>query len=283
MLVTAKNVLKDAREKRYAVPGFNCIADVMIRGILDRAEACRSPIFLMLYTVEIDEKTWWYYPAIVKAVADRYTIPIVMHLDHATEISVIRTALDHGFTSVMYDGSALPFEKNVEMTRKVVELAVPYGASVEAELGLVGGFDLTAKENVKNILTQPEEVVSFVEQTGVDSLAVSIGTAHGVYEQLPNLDIPLLKKLDAVSTVPLVLHGGSGTPDDQIREAVAGGICKFNVYADSRVGMWKRFRQIVSETTRKDPLPKDYFARLQEALGDVVEEKIRLAGASKRY
>lgn len=283
MLVTAKTVLKDAREKRYAVPGFNCVADVMIRGILDRAEACRAPVFLMLYSVEIDEKTWWYYPGIVRAVADHYTIPIVMHLDHATDIPVIQAALDHGFTSVMYDGSALPFEKNVEMTRKVVELAEPYGVSVEAELGLVGGFDLTAKENVKNILTQPEEVVSFVEQTGVDSLAVSIGTAHGVYEQLPNLDIPLLKKLDTASSVPLVLHGGSGTPEDQIRQAVAAGICKFNVYADSRVGMWKRFQKIATETTRTDPLPKDYIARLQDALGDVVEEKIQLAGAANRY
>jgi len=282
MLTTAKQVLKDAREKHYAVPGFNCVPDIMIRGILDRAEQCRMPVFLMLYAAEVGDRTFWYYPGIVRAVADRYSIPIVMHLDHATELGVIREALDNGFTSVMYDGSALPFDENVAMTRKVVELAAPYGASVEAELGLVGGFGLSGKDGVANVLTQPDEVTAFVKQTGVDSLAVSIGTAHGVYEQLPQLDIPLLAKLNAVSEVPLVLHGGSGTPDDQIRAAVENGICKFNVYADSRVGMWRRFKKIAEETTRNDPLPNDYIKQLQEALGDVVEEKAKLAGAIGR-
>ncbi|MCL2710039.1 MAG: class II fructose-bisphosphate aldolase [Planctomycetaceae bacterium] len=282
MLCTAKELLTVAREKRYAVPGFNCVADVMIRGILDRAERLRSPVFLMLYSVEIDDKTWWYFPNIVRAVAERYAIPIVMHLDHATELDPIRAALDNGFTSVMYDGSNLPFDQNVEMTRKAVELAQPYGASVEAELGLVGGFGLAATVHVPNVLTQPSEVVTFIERTGVDSLAVAIGTSHGVYKQLPQLDIPLLKELNAASTVPLVLHGGSGTPDDQIRAAIENGICKFNVYADSRVGMWRRFKKIAAETERNDTLPNDYITQLREALGDVVEEKAMLAGAVGR-
>jgi len=282
MLTTAKEILKDAREKHYAVPGFNCVADVMIRGILDRAERLHSPVFLMLYTAEVDDKTWWYYPTLVRAVADRYPIPIVMHLDHAVELDPIRAALDNGFTSVMYDGSSLPFDQNVEMTRKTVELAQPYGASVEAELGLVGGFGLEAKNCVSNVLTQPEEVVTFIERTGVDSLAVSIGTAHGTYQQLPKLDIPLLKELNAASTVPLVLHGGSGTPEDQIRAAVENGICKLNVYTDSRVAMWKRFKKIAAETQRSEPIPHDYISQLQEALGDVVEENAILAGSVGR-
>ena len=282
MLLAAKELLNDARKKRYAVPGFNCIADVMIRGILDRVERLRSPVYLMILPGEIDDKTWWYYPTIIRAVAERYTIPIVMHLDHATELDDIRAALDNGFTSVMYDGSSLPFDKNVEMTRKVVELARPYDASVEAELGLVGGFDLKESGNVTNILTQPNEVVTFVERTGIDSLAVSIGTSHGVYQQLPKLDIPLLKELNAASTVPLVLHGGSGTPDDQTRAAIENGICKFNVYTDSRIALWKRFKQIAAETVRNDPLPNDYIGQLQEALGDAVEEKATLAGSIGR-
>ena len=284
MLQTAKEILKDAREKRYAVPGFNCVADVMVRGILDRAERLHSPVFLMLYAAEIDDKTWWYYPAIIRAVAERYTIPIVIHLDHATDLDAIRASLDNGFTSVMYDGSNLPFDKNVEMTRKAVELAQPYGASVEAELGLVGGIDFAAREkgNVANVLTQPDEVVTFVERTGVDSLAVSIGTAHGIYPQLPKLDIPLLKELNAASKVPLVLHGGSGTPDDQVRAAVENGICKFNVYADSRVAMWNRLRKFVAEQVQNDPVPGGYFAQLREALGDVVEVKAKLAGSVGR-
>ena len=282
MLLAAKELLNEAREKRYAVPGFNCVADVMIRGILDRAERLRTPVYLMLYTGEIDDKTWWYYPTIIRAVTERYTIPIVMHLDHATELDDIRAALDNGFTSVMYDGSSLPFDKNVEMTRKAVELALPYGASVEAELGLVGGFGLTATDSVGNILTQPNEVVTFVERTGVDSLAVSIGTAHGVYQQLPKLDIPLLKELNAASTVPLVLHGGSGTPDDQMRAAIENGICKFNVYTDLRIALWQRFKEIAAEPKRNDPLPNDYIRQLQESLGDIVEEKATLAGSVGR-
>jgi len=163
-----------------------------------------------------------------------------------------------------------------------VEIAQPYGASVEAELGLVGGFGLAATVHVPNVLTQPDEVVTFVERTGVDSLAVAVGTAHGIYQQLPTLDIPLLKELNAASKVPLVLHGGSGTPEDQIRAAVENGICKFNVYADSRVAMWTRFKKIAAETERKDTLPSDYISQLQDALGDVVEEKGRLAGAVGR-
>jgi fructose-bisphosphate aldolase class II len=281
MLLTAKELLNDAREKRYAVPGFNCIADVMIRGILDRMERLRAPVFLMLYVSDLEEKTWWYYPAIVRAVAERYTIPIVMHLDHATDLDVIRASLDNGFTSVMYDGSSLPFDENVEMTRKTVEMAQPYGASVEAELGRVGGFGI-GETDVPNILTQPDEVVTFVERTGIDSLAVSIGTAHGVYRQLPKLDIPLLKELNAASKVPLVLHGGSGTPGDQLRAAFENGICKFNVYADLRVAMWKRFKTVAVELVRDDPLPSDYITQLQEAVGDTVEEKAVLSGAVGR-
>ena len=282
MLCTAKEVLTDARKKRYAVPGFNCVADVMIRGILDRAEQCRTPVFLMIYTDEVDEKTWWYYPTTIHAVASRYTIPIVIHLDHATELDIIRASLDNGFTSVMYDGSSLPFDENVATTRKVVELAAPYGASVEAELGLVGGFGLAAKDNVANVLTQPGEVETFVERTGVDSLAVSIGTAHGVYLQQPQLDIGLLKELDAASKVPLVLHGGSETPDDQVRAAIENGICKLNVYTDTRIALWKRFKKIADETQRHDPLPSDYIGQLQDALGDLVEAKATLTGAVGR-
>ena len=281
MLCTAKELLNEARQHRYAVPGFNCVADVMIRGIIDRAERIRTPVFLMLYVGEIDDKTWWYYPTLIRAVAERCTIPIVMHLDHAPELDQIRAALDNGFTSVMFDGSDLSFDQNVEMTRKTVEIAQPYGATVEAELGLVGGFG-HGDVDIPNVLTQPDEVVTFVERTGVDSLAVSIGTAHGVYQQLPKLDIPLLKELNAASKVPLVLHGGSGTPDEQIRAAVENGICKFNVYADSRIAMWKRFREIAAEQTRNDPLPNTYIVQLQEALGDVVEEKAALAGSVGR-
>ncbi len=257
----------------------------MVRTMLDTAQECRSAVFVMCYEQEMDEKTWIYLPRLALAVADAYDIPIVLHLDHSQNHESIQKALDCGFTSVMYDGSALPFEQNVEMSRKAVEMAKPYGASVEAELGLVGGFNLQSTGNVGNILTEPEEVIKFVEQTGVDALAVSIGTAHGMYSQLPNLDIERLKKLDAVSKVPLVLHGGSGTPNDQIQSAVRNGICKMNVYADSRVALWKSVKKAVAEITREDPLPKEYFARFRTDLGASMKEKFELlyaVGTEKR-
>lgn len=282
MLVTAKEILKDAREKRYAVPGFNFVGDMMLRGILDRCQTLRAPVFAMVFWGDMDDLEWQFTPGAVTRIAPQYDIPLVLHLDHATDFDVIRRALDCGFTSVMYDGSHHPFDVNVENTAKVVEMAKPYGASVEAELGLVGGFGLRGSDSTANILTQPEEVVAFVEQTGVDLLAVSIGTAHGMYTQQPVLDIPLLQKLDAVSTVPLVLHGGSGTPDDQMQAAFKNGICKFNVYTDLRVGMWKRFQELAADCSRPDPLPIDIFAALRDAVGDVVEEKTRIADACGR-
>ena len=276
MLTTAKEVLTKARAGHHGVPGFNCVEDVMVRTVLDTAEECRSAVFIMCYEPEFDEKLWLYLPRLVHAVADSYNIPIVLHLDHAKNHSTIQRALDNGFTSVMYDGSALPFDQNVEMSQKTAEMAKPFGASVEAELGLVGGFDLEKTDSVTNILTEPEEVIKFVEATGVDSLAVSIGTAHGVYAQLPNLDIERLKKLDAVSKVPLVLHGGSGTPNDQIQDAVRNGISKLNIYADSRIALWKSVKKAVAEITREDPPPKEYFAQFRADLGACMKEKFEL-------
>ena len=283
MLATAKEVLTKARAEHYAVPGFNSVDDVMVRTILDTAQQCHSAVFVMCYEQELDEKLWIYLPRLVKAVATEYDIPVVLHLDHSQNHESIQKALDIGFTSVMYDGSALPFAQNVEMSRKAVEMAKPYQASVEAELGLVGGFGLAADKSVANILTEPEEVIQFVDETGVDSLAVSIGTAHGVYTQLPNLDIERLKKLDAVSKVPLVLHGGSGTPNDQIQNAVRNGISKLNVYADSRVALWKSVKKAVAEITREDPLPKEYFARFRKDLGQAMREKFELLYAVGTY
>lgn len=272
-----------ARQQHFAVPGFNCITDVMVRAVLDTAEKCRAPVMVMYYGEENDEKGWVYLPTLVHGVAKYYTVPIVLHLDHATELDVIRRALDCGFTSVMYDGSALPYRENVANTQKVVKIAASYGVAVEAELGLVGGTDAeTAGMHVANILTQPSEVTDFVNETGVDMLAVSIGTAHGLYAQQPVLDIPRLKELNAVSRVPLVMHGGSGTPDDQVQEAVRNGICKVNIYSDSRVAMWKRFKELAARIERPDPMPREYIGALQNALEVLVEQKIRLVFANDR-
>ncbi len=282
MLATAKDVLVPARQGRYAVPGFDCVEDVMVRAILETAEECRSPVFMMCLEPDLRGKGIFYIPGLIRAVAEHHDIPVVLHMDHAADLETIRRALDAGFTSVMIDGSSLPFEENVALTRQAAEMAHAQGASIEAELGHVGGSDLDQTEHRENVLTEADEVARFVEQTGVDSLAVSIGTSHGVYKSLPNLNIERLKELDAASPVPLVLHGGSGTPDDQIREAIQNGICKLNIYADCRIAMGKGLQEAATSQRRQDPLPQEVFGPIKQGVAGVAREKMELLGSRGR-
>jgi fructose-bisphosphate aldolase, class II len=285
MLVTLREVLGDARAKGYAVPAFDFTEDFMVRTILETAEDLRAPVILMTLEVDLNShggNGWAYQSGLVRAVADHHRLPIVLHLDHASSLETIQRGLDYGFSSVMFDGSALPLEENVRLTRATVEMAQPLGVSVEAELGLVGGMDLHAEVCADNILTEPAEVTQFVERTGVDALAVSIGTSHGVYRSLPNLNIERLQELNAASRVPLVLHGGSGTPVDQIQAAVRNGICKLNLYADLRIALFRGLQESAATISRIDPLPTEMYAPIKEHLAAVVAEKIRLVGAENR-
>lgn len=282
MLVTAKEVLSDARANGYAVPAFDCVEDVMVRTMLETAEACRAPVFLMCLLPDLQGNGWAYLPGLIKAAAAHHKIPVVLHLDHAMELEAVRTAVECGFTSVMIDGSSLPFDENVKLTKAAVEIARPRGVSVEAELGHVGGADLEGCAAGENVLTEPDEVARFVELTGVDSLAVSIGTSHGVYQSLPTLHIHRLKELNRASPVPLVLHGGSGTPDDQVQEAVRNGICKMNIYADIRIAMGRGLATAAVTQHRQDPLPLEVFGPIKEEIADVVRAKIDLLLAANR-
>ena len=282
MLATAKEVLADAQAKQYAVPAFDCMEDVMVRAVLETAEAHAAPVFIMGLEPDIEGSGWVYFSGLVKAVADYHKIPIVLHLDHADRLEPIQRAVDLGFTSVMIDGSSLPFEENVRITKAAVDIARPRGVSVEGELGHVGGMDLGATAHRENVLTEPDEVTRFVEQTGVDALAVSIGTAHGVYQSLPTLNIERLKELREASPVPLVMHGGSGTPPEQIQDAVRGGISKLNIYADCRQAMARGLKKAHASLRRPDPLPGELFGPIKEEIAGVVEEKIELLFARNR-
>jgi len=277
VLTTLKEVLTDARKNGYAVPAFDCVEDVMVRAILETCEAMRSPVVLMcLVGADLEGNGWAYVPGLIKAVGDFHDIPVVLHLDHATELDSIKTAVDCGFTSVMIDASMLPFDKNVEITKATAEIAHPKGISIEGELGWVGGFDLQARNTGQPVLTEAKEVEKFVSMTGVDALAVSIGTSHGVYESLPNLDIKKLKQLNEASSTPLVLHGGSGTPDNQIQQAVRNGICKLNTYADCRVAMAKGLKISAESQTRPDPPAQKLFGPIKNEVAKVVKDKIGL-------
>jgi len=283
MLATAQDVLAQARAGRYAVPAFDCVEDLMVRTILETAESFRSPVYLMCLPPDLESgggAGWHYLSGLIKAVSGCYSIPVVLHLDHAVELDAIRRAVELGFTSVMIDGSMLPFEENAAVTRAAVEIAHPHGVSVEAELGHVGGADLEATMQRENVLTESDEVARFIAATDVDALAVSIGTSHGVYTSLPNLNIERLRELNRASSVPLVLHGGSGTPDDQIRDAVRHGICKLNIYADCRIAMCRGLVRAAASQLREDPLPHQLFAPIKESLAAVVHDKIELLGSA---
>jgi fructose-bisphosphate aldolase, class II len=282
MLLTAKEILADARAKHYAVPAFDCVEDVFVRAILETAEACRAPVFLMCLEPDVRGNGWHYFAGLVKAVAGHHKVPIVLHYDHSTELQSVRKAVELGFSSVMIDGSSLPFAENVRLTRAAVEIAHPRGVSVEAELGHVGGMDLEATAHAENVLTEPDEVIRFVEATGCDALAVSIGTSHGVYQSLPKLNIERLKELNRVSPVPLVMHGGSGTPGDQVQEAVRHGICKMNIYADCRIAMRRGLAKAAESQRRDDPLPYEVFGPIRESIAAAAKEKIELLLAAGR-
>ena len=282
MLVTAKEVLADARNRHFAVPAFDCVEDVWVRAILETAEACRAPVFLMCLEPDVRGNGWAYFSGLVKAVACHHKIPVVLHYDHSTELESIRTAVELGFTSVMIDGSSLPFAENVRLTKAAVDIAHPRGVTVEAELGHVGGMDLEATAHADNVLTEPDEVTRFVEQTGCDSLAVSIGTSHGVYKSQPTLNIERLKQLNRVSPVPLVMHGGSGTPADQVQEAVRNGICKMNIYADCRIALRRGLEKAFASQRREDPLPYEVFGPIRESIAAAAKEKIELLLATGR-
>lgn len=282
MLVALKEVLAKARVGQYAVPAFDCTEDVLIRSILDACEEMRSPVILMALEHDLKGRGFDYIASTIKGVAPKYTIPIVLHLDHALDYSLIERAVQYGFTSVMYDGSMLTFEENVANTKKVVELAHAHGVDVEAELGHVAGNELDGSSAGEMLLTEANEVEKFVDQTGVDALAVSIGTAHGVYASIPELNIGRLNEINRLSPVPLVLHGGSGTPEDQVKAAISSGITKLNIYADLRIAMYFGIKKAVIQATRIDPLPDQLFQPVKEQIRQVVVEKIALCMSAKR-
>lgn len=275
MLVTLNDVLVKARKEHYSVPAFDCTEE-LIRPILDECEELGSPVILMVLEHDMEGKGVSYISSIIKGVASEYKIPIVLHLDHATNIPLIERAINYGFTSVMYDGSLLTFEENVKNTKLVVSLAHPKSISVEAELGRVAGLDLDGGDTGEMRLTEAADVSKFVELTGVDALAVSIGTAHGIYASLPKLNIERLKEINTISTVPLVLHGGSGTPIEQVREAIKNGISKINLYADIRVAMTAGAKRAFNANERIDALPDQLFAPISDSVKATVKGKIEM-------
>lgn len=239
MLVNSKRMLNKARDLNYAVPAADVFNLESLKGVLNAAKECDSPLIIALAEVHAETLPLKECALLVKYFAESMEQDIVLHLDHGFTPSLVKEAVDCGFTSVMFDGSSLPYEENVRVTKEIVEYAGKHDVTVEAEIGHVGSGAAGASSEVKESagedtteLTTVEEAAAFAEATGVDSLAVSIGTAHGNYVGTPKLDFERLKDIRANINIPLVLHGGSGTGYENLNKAVSLGISKVNIYTD---------------------------------------------------
>ena len=277
-----KEMLQDASNQKYAVGMFDVSDLEMIRAVAEEAESLRSPVILGALGPDVEGDRLEYWFALAKLAAEKTAVPVCIHLDHANTLEQVKRAADIGFTSVMLDASASPFEENIRRSREVVDSVKARGISVEAELGHVGNGWVGSKESNEScpdMLTEPEKVAEFVEKTGVDALAVSIGTAHGVYIKAPKLDINRLDRIVEASGIPLVLHGGSGTPADQLTTAISHGICKINIYSE----LLTAWNQAMFEELRQLPHMAAWPSRLRTkpdaAMREVIRQKIRLFGS----
>lgn len=242
-VVSFKEMLADAAQRHYAVPMFDVSNATMMRAAVETAEEAGSPVILAAIPFDIaDDVTLGYWHNSAVYAAKQVKVPVCLHLDHATDFDTCRKCVDLGFQSVMLDASAKSFKENSAASAEVAEYAHGKGVAVEAELGHVasgitgaadGGSENGMLKDCTTTFTDPESVIRFIQETKVDALAVSIGTTHGVYISAPKLNIPLLKELRAAAeNVPLVLHGGSGTPADQLSQAIENGIAKINIYSE---------------------------------------------------
>ncbi|PPF89545.1 ketose-bisphosphate aldolase [Subtercola sp. Z020] len=254
MLMTGKDLLAVANEHNFAIPAFNVSDYAMMNGLFEISEEKNAP---MIVAIHPDEVSHLGVEAIlaIRERAHKSSIPVAIHWDHGGSYEQMLTAIQAGFTSVMIDMSMRPFDENVAVTKRVVDTAHDVGLSVEGELGTIGKLDEEAEEGGEIIYTVPSEAVDFVEQTGVDSLAIAIGTSHGLYPQdlEPKLRIDLLQEIKALLPIPLVLHGGSNNPDSEIAEAVKYGINKINISSDIKAAYHDAMRTELENKGLREP------------------------------
>jgi fructose-bisphosphate aldolase class II len=256
MLITGTPLLAVANKHNFAVPAFNISDWAMSQGIFEISEEKGAPLIIAIHPDELAHTGIDLMPAIVQR-AHKSSVPVTIHLDHGTSYEQILLAIQNGFTSVMFDGSMLPFEENVAQTRRAVEAAHAVGLSVEGELGTIGKTDGEAEDGASVIVyTDPDDAVRFVEETGVDSLAIAIGTCHGIYPSWmkPEIKLDLLQAIKAKVSVPLVLHGGSSNPDLEIGQSVKLGINKINISSDIKVTYHQSMREVLKDEGLREPL-----------------------------
>lgn len=274
-LVTSKKLLEDAQKGGYAVGAFNAENMEMVMAIVAAATELNAPVIIQTTPSTVKYAGLDLYLANVRAAAEKAPVPVAMHLDHGSSFELAMSALHAGYTSVMIDGSQESFENNIALTKSVVRVADCMGIPVEGELGTVGGKedDLEAAAGC----TLPEEAAEFAERTGVSSLAVAIGTAHGVYKSAPKLDVERLAEIRKVVSVPLVLHGASGLSDESIRACIKEGICKVNFATELRIAYTEGVKETLAANASVFD-PKVYGKVAMARVKELVKNRMTVCG-----
>ena len=276
-LVTTKEMLLDAQKNGYAVGAFNVENMEMVQAVIAAAEELRSPVIMQTTSSTLKYAGPEYYFANVAAAAKKATVPVAIHLDHGNGFDIAVKCFREGYTSIMIDGSHSVLEENIAITKEVVDICHAGNVPVEAELGKVGGKEDDV-DGGSGGYTDPAEAVRFVEETGVDFLAVAIGTAHGVYKGVPKLDVERLSQIREVVSVPLVLHGTSGVPDEAVKECIRRGICKVNYATDLRIAFTEGVKEVL--TAHPETIdPKKYNAVGREKVKEYVLGRIKVVGS----
>jgi len=276
MMVAMKSLLEEAQKRKYAIGSFNVYNYETIRGVIDAASDERVPVIVAFGERYLENMGLAEVASVTRDLCAGAGVPVVLHLDHCKSFDHIVQAVQAGFTSVMYDGSSLPYEENAATTHEVTRLAHAAGVSVEAELGAIGLGDRSNEEEASQIYTDPGQARDFVSRTGIDALAVSIGTVHGLYKGEPKINIDILKEICRIVQIPLVLHGGSGTPEEIIRQCIQNGICKINVNTEISAHVVDKLRELLCSGA--DHHLSQLSVKQVSLVKDVVKKYIRIFG-----
>ncbi|MCL2319431.1 MAG: ketose-bisphosphate aldolase [Treponema sp.] len=254
MLMNMEKLLAVANKNNFAVPAFNISDWGMLQGIFEISEEKKAPVIIAIHPNELKLVGRELMKAVIERARNSF-LPVAINLDHGASLEDIIVAIQDGFTSVMIDGSQLPFAGNAALCREVVRVAHAAGVSVEGELGTIGSTDKEAEEGNKIIYTDPDDAAKLVRETGIDALAIAIGTSHGLYPKgfVPKLNLDLLKKIKAKVSIPLVLHGGSDNHDNEIAESVNLGINKINISSDIKAAYYKKMREVLKDESVRTP------------------------------
>ena len=274
MLVNLNQVLSYTKVKKFGVGMFNGLSADCYEGLIDAAEQLRCPIIIGFADRFVDRLDFEMIAEVMIFLAKRASVPVCVHLDHAKSLKNIMRAIKAGFTSVMFDGSSLPFEENIKRTREVVEIAHSVGVSVEGELGVVGRGDFDFKN--PEFYTKPDEAEEFAQKTQVDALAVSIGTVHGVYKGQPRLDFERLSEIRKRVDCYLVLHGGSGLSDDDFKKCIEYGINKINIFTDLTLAINAQLPEFIKQT---EDLTTAIFEKIREIVKLEAIKKLKIFGS----